>query len=345
MAKKVKAEKKSKPVDEKLNKMVSKDNLELRAYPLGELRIVENKDGRPVIEGHAAMFNSLSEDLGGFQERIKPGAFKKAIKDSDIRALFNHDPNFVLGRTSNGTVTVKEDKKGLWMEVTPPDTQLIRDLVMEPIRRGDIREQSFGFIVSEDSWEGLDDEDRKTPPIRTINKVARLFDVSPVTFPAYPSTDVAVRSMNQAMKRSEAIVVPDPVIDPIKEITLNTISALEELVKVDSSDEDEAREHFKQIVMNFMAFISPDLELESYEDVLDKLQKQPAEPVVEPMQDPDPEDGEDENRTSVEPTQDGVVEDNGGEPTQPLIDPDTEKANSVTVLIRRFQDAPVIVDD
>ena len=171
---------------------------ELRVLKVSELRVKYGKDdNKPMITGYAAVFNKLSEDLGYFREKIEPGAFKAAIKISDARALFNHNPDYVLGRQSNETLRLKEDDKGLYMEVDPPDTQFIRDLVIAPIERGDIREQSFGFIVESDKWENLDEKSDKEP-IRTILKIAELFDVSPVTFPAYPDTAVAVRSLDVA---------------------------------------------------------------------------------------------------------------------------------------------------
>jgi len=156
-----------------------------------EYRLIRD-DGRPRIEGYAAVFNKDSEDMG-FIERIAPGAFKSALKVSDVRALFNHDPNFVLGRSKSGTLVLKEDRTGLHMSVKPPDTQLIRDLVLAPIDRGDITQQSFAFEVEEDEWDGLD----KDHPVRTIRKFKQIFDVSPVTFPAYPDTDVALRKLSE----------------------------------------------------------------------------------------------------------------------------------------------------
>ena len=173
---------------------------ETRILKVSELRVKYGEDSKdPMITGYAAVFNSLSEDLGGFREKIEPGAFAAAIKSSDARALFNHNPDYVLGRQSNETLRLKEDEKGLYMEVDPPKTQFIRDLVIAPIERGDIREQSFGFVVESDKWEHLDDRESKTKePIRTILKIAQLFDVSPVTYPAYPDTAVAMRSLETA---------------------------------------------------------------------------------------------------------------------------------------------------
>ena len=159
-----------------------------RRFTDKELRVQE-RDGKKLIAGYAAVFNSLSENLGGFRERIKPGAFRDAIGRSDTVALFNHDSNIVLGRVSSGTLTVREDENGLWMEIDPPDTSAARDL-MTLIERGDISKQSFGFIVRSDEWAMEDGVET-----RTIIEVDELFDVSPVTYPAYPDTSVALRSL------------------------------------------------------------------------------------------------------------------------------------------------------
>ena len=141
----------------------------------------------PWIIGHAAVFNSLSKDLGGFREIIAPGAFA-GHETSDIRALFNHDPNMVLGRNKAGTLRMKEDAKGLHIEIDPPNTSYADDL-LESMRRGDIDQCSFGFRTISDSWARKEGED-----VRTLEKV-ELFDVSPVVFAAYTDTDVAVRSL------------------------------------------------------------------------------------------------------------------------------------------------------
>lgn len=154
-----------------------------------ELRVKRDND-KPIIQGYAAVFDSWSEDLGGFREKIQPGAFKAAIGKSDVRALINHDSNLVLGRTKAGTLKISEDKTGLWMEIDPPDTQYARDL-MTSIDRGDIDQQSFGFTVKTDQWEEDRDNDKVT---RTIVEVDELFDVSPVTYPAYQDTSVALRA-------------------------------------------------------------------------------------------------------------------------------------------------------
>jgi len=183
------------------NVEIRKKVRETRVFQFEKLNVEERADGMgPKITGYAAVFDKWSEDLGGFKEKIRAGAFKKAIGKSDVRGLFNHDSNYVLGRQSNGTLTIKEDKNGLWMEIDPPDTQIIRDLVLAPIKRGDIKEQSFAFVIAEggDEWKNLHGEKPNEPATRTITEVDELFDVSPVTYPAYPDTSVALRSMDKA---------------------------------------------------------------------------------------------------------------------------------------------------
>ena len=170
---------------------------ELRSFALNEFR-VDSENDKPKMYGHAAMFDSLSEDLGGFRERIAPGAFSNSLESSDIRALFNHDSNIVLGRNKSGTLRLKEDKTGLAIEIDPPDTQAARDLIVS-MQRGDISQMSFGFRTIADKWAKLDGE-----WVRTLLEVD-LFDVSPVTYPAYNSTDIAVRSMQEAIK----LEIPD----------------------------------------------------------------------------------------------------------------------------------------
>jgi uncharacterized protein len=169
--------------------------LELRAAP-------EGAKSPGTIVGYAAMFNKLSLDLGYFREQIAPGAFAKAIGRCDVRALFNHDPACILGRTSAGTLRLVEDDIGLRMECELPDTQLGRD-VAESIRRRDIQGQSFAFTTGVDQWDWKAD-----PPLRTLVEADQLFDVGPVTFPAYEETSVALRSFQQAKDQAPAPLSP-----------------------------------------------------------------------------------------------------------------------------------------
>lgn len=162
--------------------------IERRAFTLDKIAITR-ADDKPKIVGHAAVFNTETDIGGYFREKVAPGAFRDAIGRDDVRALFNHDPNFVLGRNKSGTLRMAEDDVGLAVEIDPPDTQIARDLLVS-MERGDISQMSFGFMVRKQEWE----EDDKGVVTRTLIEV-ELFDVSPVTYPAYPTTDVAVRSL------------------------------------------------------------------------------------------------------------------------------------------------------
>ena len=158
---------------------------EVRSMPVYELRA--ESEGN-TIYGYAAVFNSTT-DLGYFEERIKPGAFGRAIKEQqDVRALWNHDANYVLGRTKSGTLRLAEDNIGLRIEIDPPDTQTARDLVAS-IRRGDVDQMSFAFVPVRESWT----ERKDMLPLRELEDLD-LFDVSPVTYPAYEATSVGMRS-------------------------------------------------------------------------------------------------------------------------------------------------------
>jgi HK97 family phage prohead protease len=161
---------------------------EQRTFDVSELRI-DRADKQPRIVGHAAVFNVVG-DGGWFREKVAPGAFADSIQTDDIRALFNHDSNIILGRNRAGTLRLSEDERGLKIEIDPPDTQAARDLMVS-LERGDITQMSFGFETLKDTWERSGEGN--TLDIRTLVKV-RLWDVSPVTFPFYRETDVAVRS-------------------------------------------------------------------------------------------------------------------------------------------------------
>lgn len=172
-------------------------NLERRFVPLTrqgmDFRLTGDGTNR-TLAGHIAVFNQLSDDLGGFFEKIEPGAFAESLGRDDIRGLWNHDCGLVLGRTSSGTLQLNEDDIGLAFQNQPPDTTWFRDRIVS-IERKDVTGCSFGFYTDEDEWaeEQLDGGYRRS--IRTLKKIT-LVEVSPgVTFPAYPQTDVALRSM------------------------------------------------------------------------------------------------------------------------------------------------------
>jgi hypothetical protein len=184
------------------------ENIERRYFDLNnsEIRVVR-KEGEPTkIVGYFAKFDNFSKTipswLGSFREIIEPGFFEDALKRSDFNPadLWNHNSDFILGRVSSGTLRVWEDDTGLGYECTPPDTQLVRDMVLTPIERGDVAGCSFGFRVKKngDIW----DEDEEGRMIRTLKKggCSELIEGSQCAFPAYPDTDCALRSMDKWKK-------------------------------------------------------------------------------------------------------------------------------------------------
>lgn len=154
---------------------------------------VRASDAGKTAKGYAALFNSKADIGGYFSETIAPGAFSETIKKSDVRALIDHDSGRVIGRSTAGTLRLKEDDKGLAVEIDLPDTSDGRDLAVQ-LDRGDISGMSFGFRVTHDEWDESGDI-----PARTIHKV-ELFEVSAVAFPAYDDTSIAMRSLDEARK-------------------------------------------------------------------------------------------------------------------------------------------------
>lgn len=180
---------------------------EVRTFTCDEFRLLEEDGAKPKIRGHAAVFNQASENLGywrDLREVIMPGAFAKAIVRDDVRALWNHNPDWVLGRSKaqpTPTLRMSEDSIGLAVEIDPPDTTWARDH-LETMRRGDVSQMSFAFSSMSERFEKIDGVLH-----RYVTEV-KLFDVSPVTYPAYPQTDVGVRSLSEEeeeiLQRGEA---------------------------------------------------------------------------------------------------------------------------------------------
>lgn len=162
-----------------------------------ELRKKEGEADSRTIRGYAAVYNKDSQDFGYFIERVAPGAFQDAMND-DVVALFNHDPNLPLARSGAG-LTIGSDDTGLYYEFDAPNTTIGNDLLAN-VRSGVIKQSSFAFTVKEEKWE---DRGKGKPAIRTITKVERLYDVSPVTYPAYPDTTVASRSYKQIISSNK----------------------------------------------------------------------------------------------------------------------------------------------
>jgi hypothetical protein len=190
------------------------DQLERRAFTVTELRVDpppagSGATGPGTMRGYAAVFNVLSEDLGGFRELVEPGCFTESLGVDDIRALVNHDSSLVLGRNKAGTLRLREDARGLATECELPDTNAGRDIA-ESIKRGDVTQMSFGFRTIEDVWERHEDGGE----LRRLRK-AQLRDVSPATFPAYPQTDlaVAVRSLEAHREQQRTAGSATPLLD------------------------------------------------------------------------------------------------------------------------------------
>jgi hypothetical protein len=182
--------------------------LEYRAFGF-EVRAVADSN---TLVGHAAVFNTVI-DLGYFREKILPGAFKKTLSDNaDVRALFNHNPDKILARTKARTLKLCEDDTGLLSEISMPDTTLGRDLMVS-VKRGDIDQMSFAFQAVQEQWDETDSEH----PVRTITE-AKLYDVSPVTYPAYPTTDVSAKSAENILaEHRSSVKFIQKVIEPPQE--------------------------------------------------------------------------------------------------------------------------------
>lgn len=171
------------------------DGIETRA---AHIEAVEERTDAPLtIRGVAAVYGTETQIGSYFRERIAPGAFRSALaRGDDVRALVNHNPDLLLGRTTNGTLRLEDKDDGLHYQITLPNTQAARDL-FEHVRLGNISQSSFGFRVLREAQM----EPATSPgglPLRTIEDV-ELYDVSPVTYPAYPTTTVSARSAAEAL--------------------------------------------------------------------------------------------------------------------------------------------------
>lgn len=147
-------------------------------------------DGVKRVGGLAISYGGDADIGGSFRELFAPGAFTKAL-EADVMALFGHDRNRILGRTSAGTLRLTEDQRGVHFEIDLPDTSDGRDLAVS-VERGDIRGTSFGFIAQRETW-----DDTTEPPTRTIHE-AMLREISPTSDPAYGDTTIAMRSLDAA---------------------------------------------------------------------------------------------------------------------------------------------------
>ena len=194
-----------------------------------EFRMENVEHNGNVIRGYAAVYNSDSEWMGGFYEQIENGAFDDVL-ENDVRAYFNHDENLLLGRVSSGTLRIGTDKRGLFYEVDLPNTSYANDLV-ELMKRGDVNQSSFAFLIGQDRWE---QRDGKT--YRIIEKVSRLLDVSPVAQPAYPDA-------TSELKRDLEIETKEEIETAAVEDTASEA--------VETKDEDSNIYLYKSKIINF----------------------------------------------------------------------------------------------
>lgn len=165
--------------------------------PAPELRAV---DGGEILSGYAAVYNRYSSDLGGFVERVLPGAFDTTIAERDIYGLMNHDVSLILGLNAAGTMTLTSDVTGLRYDINL-DTDPAAQMARAKVARNELRGSSFSFRALSTEW-SLTEQDY---PLRSLVEVA-LYDVGPVTFPAYPDTanDGAAAQLRSLALRSLA---------------------------------------------------------------------------------------------------------------------------------------------
>jgi hypothetical protein len=192
-------------IEESMNEIEQRG---ISPFDFDSLEIRSDDKGQKVIQGHGAVYDKLSLDLGGFREKFLPGSLADTIKSDDIRSLRDHNPTFILGRNKSGTLTLEEDQKGILYRVIPGNQSYTRDLI-ESIERRDVTGGSIIFKVDgkdAQRWfvDGEEVEmlsafmamwDEKKHNIERHIVSARMADIGPVTFPAYPQTDVNIRSL------------------------------------------------------------------------------------------------------------------------------------------------------
>lgn len=181
----------------------AKNQREDRAYH-AEFEVRFDSDKQPIIEGYAAVFDSISHDLGGFTETIRRGAFKPAL-GGDTYLFWNHNSDTVLARKKAGTLKLTEDKRGLKIEAKPPAWA---SNFVETIQRGDVTGMSFGFVADADEWDHKNN-------IRTLTKIRELPEVSIVPFPAYAATNVEVALRSQQISKSTGEAEPT-LVEPVE---------------------------------------------------------------------------------------------------------------------------------
>lgn len=211
---------------------MSENRLVERRTVMGEVE--SRAEGSKIyVEGYASVFNKRSGNLGGFVEKVKNTAFNRTLEQADVRALWNHDPQYLLGRTSAKTLNLSVDNNGLYYRSLLPNTSYAKDLA-ELLERRDVRESSFTFFKVQDEW----DLTEEGYPQRSLIEVG-LIDVAPVTFPAYndATSGVARRAALDGLARRCGI-------DGCRiEIEFNDDESIKEAIKrLTDPDDSESRE-------------------------------------------------------------------------------------------------------
>lgn len=196
---------------------LKRNEVETRDFPF-EVR-QEGDGGKVILRGHAAVFNRQTvlvpadawfKGSPEIREVIEPGAFTKTLAERDVRAIWNHNTDIVLGRKENKTLRLWENETGLANEIEPPDTALVRDMVIAPIQRGDVDQMSFGFRIVREKV--IEEDNTVTIQLKELD----LVEVSPVTIPAYPQTDIGISARSSErleeirQRRQAAVSQPEP---------------------------------------------------------------------------------------------------------------------------------------
>lgn len=241
---------------------------------------VRSENDNTVIEGYAARFDDETVIAGQFAERVARGAFEGTDMSNTV-ALFNHDWNMPLARVGKG-LELSVDEVGLRYRFELGEQSYAKDLA-ENIRMGNVSTSSFGFTVSDDEWERRDGMN-----LRTINSVGTLFDVSPTTQGAYPTTEVAIRSMEAALAE-EPVVVEAPVEEPVAEVIEEVVAeeAAEEVVEEERAYEEAPKED------------EADEESEESEEEEEKAEERTEEVVAEEAVTEDAPAVEEEEQTEI----------------------------------------------
>jgi HK97 family phage prohead protease len=193
------------------------------------VEVRESKNGLR-FRGHAAVFDQ-EVDFGFMREVVRSGAFAKTIKDgADVRFLYNHNPDTVMARTSAGSLRLKEDREGLFTEADLDENDVDVQRLAPKLRSGLVTQMSFGFSVVRDHMNPADEEKDEQSPLRELREV-ELFDVSPVTFPAYEGTDGGLRDAFNQLKASVQFLGLPLTLGPAQARDVNGL--LDELVAID----------------------------------------------------------------------------------------------------------------